>query len=68
MVGTTDKNRKGRNPLENVFFFFFFFVFFFCCCTAIIGRYSIIHTAMGVDYVVICFDMEVQPLFSHNAA
>ena len=63
MVGPTDKNRKGRNPLENVFFFFFFF-----CCTAIIGRYSIIHTAMGVDYVVICFDMEVQPLFSHNAA
>ena len=23
---------------------------------------------MGVDYVVIGFDMEVQPLFTHNAA
>ena len=27
-----------------------------------------ISTPMGVDYVVIGFDMEVQPLVTHNAA
>ena len=29
---------------------------------------SILSTPMGVDYVVIGFDMEVQPLVTHNAA
>ena len=27
-----------------------------------------LSTPMGVDYVVIGFDMEVQPLVTHNAA
>ena len=31
-------------------------------------HFSIIVYAMGVDYVVIGFDMEVQPLVTHNAA
>ena len=29
---------------------------------------SLLSTPMGVDYVVIGFDMEVQPLVTHNAA
>ena len=28
----------------------------------------LLSTPMGVDYVVIGFDMEVQPLVTHNAA
>ena len=28
----------------------------------------LLYTPMGVDYVVIGFDMEVQPLVTHNAA
>ena len=30
--------------------------------------YSLLSTPMGVDYVVIGFDMEAQPLVTHNAA
>ena len=30
--------------------------------------YCLLSTPMGVDYVVIGFDMEVQPLVTHNAA
>ena len=30
--------------------------------------YSSLSTPMGVDYVVMGFDMEVQPLVTHNAA
>ena len=29
---------------------------------------NLLSTFMGVDYVVIDFDMEVQPLVTHNAA
>ena len=29
---------------------------------------ALLSTLMGVDYVVIGFDMEVQPLATHNAA
>ena len=29
---------------------------------------TLLSTPMGVDYVVIGFDMEVQPLVTHNAA
>ena len=29
---------------------------------------DLLSTPMGVDYVVIGFDMEVQPLVTHNAA
>ena len=29
---------------------------------------GLLSTPMGVDYVVIGFDMEVQPLVTHNAA
>ena len=29
---------------------------------------QLLSTPMGVDYVVIGFDMEVQPLVTHNAA
>ena len=35
------------------------------------GKYQLVDllsTPMGVDYVVIGFDMEVQPLVTHNAA
>ena len=33
------------------------------------SRYiGLLSTPMGVDYVVIGFDMEVQPLGTHNAA
>ena len=28
---------------------------------------SLLSTPMGVDYVVIGFDMEVQPIVTHNA-
>ena len=28
----------------------------------------LLYTPMGVEYVVIGFDMEVQPLVTHNAA
>ena len=28
----------------------------------------LLSTPMGIDYVVIGFDMEVQPLVTHNAA
>ena len=31
-------------------------------------RRNVISMPMGVDYVVIGFDMEVQPLVTHNAA
>ena len=31
-------------------------------------RDVLLSTSMGVDYVVIGFDMEVQPLVTHNAA
>ena len=31
-------------------------------------KYVKLSTPMGVDYVVIGFDMEVQPFVSHNAA
>ena len=31
-------------------------------------RTRLLSTPMGVDYVVIGFDMEVQPLVTHNAA
>ena len=30
--------------------------------------YTFLSTHMDVDYVVIGFDMEVQPLVTHNAA
>ena len=30
--------------------------------------YFLLSTPMGVDYIVIGFDMEVQPLVTHNAA
>ena len=30
--------------------------------------FSLLSTPMGVDYVVIGFGMEVQPLVTHNAA
>ena len=30
--------------------------------------YTLLSTPKGVDYVVIGFDMEVQPLVTHNAA
>ena len=30
--------------------------------------FTLLSTPMGVDYVVIGFDMEVQPLVTHNAA
>ena len=30
--------------------------------------FPLLSTPMGVDYVVIGFDMEVQPLVIHNAA
>ena len=33
-----------------------------------IGIPILLSTPMGVDYVVIGFDMEVQPLVTHNAA
>ena len=29
---------------------------------------TLLSTPMGVDYVVVGFDMEVQPLVTHNAA
>ena len=29
---------------------------------------GLLSTPMGVDYVVIGFDMELQPLVTHNAA
>ena len=32
-----------------------------------VNRY-LLSTPMGVDYVVIGFDMEVQPLVTHNVA
>ena len=35
-------------------------------CVPIVLR--LLSTPTGVDYVVIAFDMEVQPLFTHNAA
>ena len=31
-------------------------------------KYTLLSTPMGIDYVVIGFDMEVQPLVTHNAA
>ena len=31
-------------------------------------KVQLLSTPMGVDYVVIWFDMEVQPLVTHNAA
>ena len=31
-------------------------------------KISLLSAPMGVDYVVIGFDMEVQPLVTHNAA
>ena len=37
-----------------------------CVCTHCIC--TLLSTPMGVDYVVIGFDMEVQPLVTHNAA
>ena len=33
-----------------------------------IAEMTLLSTPMGVDYVVIRFDMEVQPLVTHNAA
>ena len=30
--------------------------------------HTLLSTPMGVDYVVIGFDMELQPLVTHNAA
>ena len=30
--------------------------------------FALLSTPMGIDYVVIGFDMEVQPLVTHNAA
>ena len=30
--------------------------------------FCLLSTPMGVDYIVIGFDMEVQPLVTHNAA
>ena len=32
------------------------------------GNSFLLSTPMGVDYIVIGFDMEVQPLVTHNAA
>ena len=34
----------------------------------LLRNYGISLLRMGVDYVVIGFDMEVQPLVTHNAA
>ena len=31
-------------------------------------KHYLLSTPMGVDYVLIGFDMEVQPLVTHNAA
>ena len=36
------------------------------CCPLYIGK--LLSTPMGVDYVVIGSDMEVQPLVTNNAA
>ena len=35
---------------------------------AVKSNLLLLSTPMGVDYVVIGFDMEVQPLVTHNAA
>ena len=32
------------------------------------GCHRLMFVYMGVDYLVIAFDMEVQPLVTHNAA
>ena len=38
-------------------------------CLVLLKNYSVLLSMpMGVDYVVIGFDMEVQPLATHNAA
>ena len=35
--------------------------------TRLLVEKGLLSTPMGVDYVVIGFDMEVQPLATHNA-
>ena len=39
----------------------------FLDCSYNFTHVNLISTPMGVDYVVIGFDMEVQPLLTHNA-
>ena len=40
----------------------------FRCVVSLFMLFVLLSTPMGVDYVVIGFDMEVQPLVTHNAA
>ena len=63
-VLNVNKNENNNNKAVTVFVFeYVAFTGKDCYCLSVL-----LSTPMGVDYVVIGFDMEVQPLITHNAA
>ena len=79
---TIQYNQKDRNGSPRLYILFISFqsslwyriMFLLLCCQLKWSRSFVAHkavllsTPMGVDYEVSVFDMEVQPLVTHNAA